>query len=134
MIRQTTLLGLLLAAGLNASPALSAEVDQNCASKRQVLQDKLAAAEQRGNPEELDGLRRALGNIDAYCNDVSLHRQRLASVDEARQAVQKQEQALREALGEGDQDKIAKLKAELAEARAELQQAQAASEAEETDQ
>ncbi|MGP0171535.1 DUF1090 domain-containing protein [Pseudomonas sp. NCHU5208] len=130
MIRQATVLGLLLAAGLNATPVFTAQAEFDCASKRQVLQDKLAAAEQRGDKQALDGLRRALGNVDAYCDDVSLHRQRLASVEEARQAVQEHEQALREALGEGDQEKIAQRQAELAEARAELQQAQAEAEAE----
>ena len=129
MIRQASVLGLLLAAGLNTTLFLTAHADYDCTSKRQLLLDKLTTAEQRGDTQALDGLRRALGNVDAYCDDVSLHRQRLASVEEARQAVQAHEQALREALGEGDEEKIAKRQAELAEARAELQQAEAEVEA-----
>lgn len=63
--------------------------------------------------------------MDAYCNDVSLHRQRLASVEEARQEVEQRKLDLREAMGQGDPEKIAKHQAKLAEARAELEQAEA---------
>ena len=121
MIRHTALFGLLLAANLNAMPLLAA----GCAVKRQVLQEKIDAAQQSGNTRELDGLRRALGNVDAHCEDASLHEERLASVKEAREEVQEREKDLREAMGTGDQEKIAKRQAKLAEARAELQQAEA---------
>ncbi|VXB01709.1 DUF1090 domain-containing protein [Pseudomonas sp. 8O] len=125
MIRQTALLGLLLAANLNATPILAAEGDSGCAAKRQVLQEKIDAAHKSGNSRELDGLQRALGNVDAHCDDASLHKERLATVKEAREAVQEREMDLREAMGKGDQEKIAKRQAKLAEARAELQQAEA---------
>ena len=115
MIRQTALFGLLLAA----------DGEDGCAVKRQVLQEKIEAAQQSGNSRELDGLRRALGNVDAHCDDASLHEERLASVKEAREEVQEREKDLREAMGTGDQEKIAKRQAKLAEARAELQQAEA---------
>lgn len=125
MIRQTTLLGLALAAGLNAAPILADEPQGGCAAKRQVLQEKIEAARENGNSHELDGLQRALGNIEAQCDDDSLHRERLASVEEARQEVQEREMDLRDAMGKGDQEKIAKRQAKLAEARAELEQAEA---------
>ncbi|WP_296270023.1 DUF1090 domain-containing protein [Pseudomonas sp. UBA6323] len=125
MIRHTALLGLLLAANLNATPLLAADGEGGCAVKRQVLQEKIDAAQQSGNTRELDGLRRALGNVDAHCEDASLHEERLASVKEAREEVQEREKDLREAMGTGDQEKIAKRQAKLAEARAELQQAEA---------
>lgn len=125
MIRQTALLGLLLAANLNATPILAAEGDSGCAAKRQVLQEKIDAAHKSGNSRELDGLQRALGNVDAHCDDASLHKKRLATVEEARKEVQEREMDLREAMGKGDQEKIAKRQAKLAKARAELQQAEA---------
>ncbi|MBH3340673.1 DUF1090 domain-containing protein [Pseudomonas sp. UBA7530] len=125
MIRHTALFGLLLAANLNAMPLLAADGEGGCAVKRQVLQEKIDAAQQSGNTRELDGLRRALGNVDAHCEDASLHEERLASVKEAREEVQEREKDLREAMGTGDQEKIAKRQAKLAEARAELQQAEA---------
>lgn len=125
MIRQTAVLGLLLAANLNITPLLAADGEGGCAVKRQVLQDKIEAAQQSGNSQELDGLRRALGNVDAHCDDASLHEERLASVKEAREEVQEREKDLREAIGTGDQEKIAKHQARLAEARAELEQAEA---------
>ncbi|WP_275545563.1 DUF1090 domain-containing protein [Pseudomonas sp. Marseille-Q0931] len=125
MIRHTALFGLLLAANLNAMPLLAADGEGGCAVKRQVLQEKIDAAQQSGNTRELDGLRRALGNVDAHCEDASLHEERLASVKEAREEVQEREKDLREAMGTGDQEKIAKRQAKLAEARAELQQAKA---------
>jgi multidrug resistance efflux pump len=125
MIRQTALFGLLLAANLNVTPLLAADGEDGCAVKRQVLQEKIEAAQQSGNSREMDGLRRALGNVDAHCDDASLHEERLASVKEAREEVQEREKDLREAMGTGDQEKIAKRQAKLAEARAELQQAEA---------
>lgn len=42
MICQTALLGLLLAANLNATPILAAGVDSGSAVKRQVLQERIA--------------------------------------------------------------------------------------------
>ncbi|HEY1029230.1 MAG TPA: DUF1090 domain-containing protein [Pseudomonas sp.] len=125
MIRQTTLLGLLLVAGLNATPVLAAEPDKGCANKRQVIEEKIEAARQSGNAHELEGLQKALGNVEAHCDDATLHRERLASVEEARQEVQEREMDLREAMGKGDQEKIAKRQAKLAESRAELEQAEA---------
>ena len=125
MIRQTTLLGLALAAGLTAAPILADEPQGGCAAKRQVLQEKIEVARENGNSHELDGLQRALGNIEAQCDDDSLHRERLAGVEEARQEVQEREMDLREAMGKGDPEKVAKRQAKLAEARAELEQAEA---------
>lgn len=125
MIRQTALLGLLLAANLNATSILAAEADSGCATKRQVIEEKIEAARQNGNSHELDGLQRALGNVAANCDDATLHSERLASVEQARQEVEEREMDLREAIGKGDQEKIAKRQAKLAEARAELQQAEA---------
>lgn len=125
MIRHSHLLALLLLAGLSSAAVMAAEPDTDCAGKRQVLQEKIEAAQQRGNTRELDGLHRALGNIEANCDDVTLHRQRLATVEEARQEVLQREMDLRDALGSGDPEKIAKRQAKLAEARAELAQAQA---------
>jgi hypothetical protein len=87
MIRQTALLGLLLAANLNATPILAADGDGGCAAKRQVIEEKIEAAHKSGNSRELDGLQRALGNVDAHCDDASLHKERLASVKEAREEV-----------------------------------------------
>lgn len=125
MIRQATALGLLLTATLNVTLPLAAEADKDCNDKRRVLQEKIETAQRQGNTAELDGLHRALGNVDAYCNDVSLHRQRLASVEEARQEVEQRKLDLREAMGQGAPEKIAKHQAKLAEARAELEQAEA---------
>lgn len=125
MIRQTTLLVLCLGASLGSAGALAAEPAGGCAAKRQVLEEKIAAATQHGNTNQLDGLRRALGNIEAQCDDDTLHRERLATVEEAKQEVQEREMDLREAMGKGDPDKIAKRQAKLAEARAELEQAEA---------
>lgn len=125
MIRQTALLGLLLAANLNATPILAADGDGGCATKRQVIEEKIEAARKNDNTQQLDGLQRALGNVEMNCDDATLHSDRLASVKEAREEVQEREMDLREAMGKGDQEKIAKRQAKLAEARAELEQAEA---------
>lgn len=126
MIRQAILLGLLLAAVLNTATIPLATAANGCDAKRQLLQEKIEAASKQGDSRELDGLRRALGNVEANCPDVSLHSERLADLEAARQQVQQREMALREAMGEGDARTIAERQAELAEARSELQQAEVA--------
>lgn len=130
MIRHVTLLGLLLAAGLNTTPILTAVADSDCASKRQLLQEKIEVARKQGDSRKLDGLHRALGNVDSHCTDESLHSERLADVEEARQEVHQREMDLRDAMGKGDAQAIAKRQAKLAEARSELQQAEAEARAE----
>ena len=55
----------------------------------------------------------------------ALRQERLADVKDARQEVEEREMDLRDAMGKGDQEKIGKRQAKLAEARAELEQAEA---------
>lgn len=121
MIRQATVLGLMLVAGLNVTPILAAKPDGDCAAKRQVIQEKIEAARQNGHSHELQGLQRA----QAHCDDAALRQERLADVKDARQEVEEREMDLRDAMGKGDQEKIGKRQAKLAEARAELEQAEA---------
>lgn len=122
MIRQLTLLGLLL----TSSAASFADNDSTgCAAKRQALQEKIEIARQHGNSRQVAGLEEALSQVEAHCNDDTLASRRQAKVEDARQEVQQREMDLREALGKGDPDKIAKRQAKLAESRLELEQAQA---------
>ena len=125
MIRQATVLGLMLVAGLNVTPILAAKPEGDCAAKRQVIQEKIEAARQNGHSRDLQGLQRALGKVEAHCDDAALRQERLADVKDARQEVEEREMDLRDAMGKGDQEKIGKRQAKLAEARAELEQAEA---------
>lgn len=126
MTRQPHLLVLLLAAGLTTLPAHATEPLTGCAAKRQELQEKLEMARHHGNSSQVNGLEKALRQLDANCTDEALHEERQAKLEKARQEVQEREHDLREAEAKGDPQKIAKRQAKLAEARAELEQADAA--------
>ncbi|VXC08855.1 conserved hypothetical protein [Pseudomonas sp. 8Z] len=124
MIRQAAVLGLLLIAGLNVTPPLVAEADKGCDSTRQVLQKKIASARLQGDTAELEGLHQAQKNVDAYCRGAQLQKERLANVEQAREAVEQREMALRGAIAQDDPQMIAKDQAKLAEAREEQAQSE----------
>jgi len=94
-----------------------------CDAKRAALEQELAYARQYGNTHRIQGLERALSNVNTYCTDESLKAELEQDVAQKELEVREREADLREAIAKGDPDKIASREEKLAEARYELAEA-----------
>jgi len=110
-----------------ASPLLAAEAAKppltGCAAKRAALENQLEQAKAQGNGNRVAGLQTALEKVKTYCTDAGLAQERKQNVLDAEKEVAQREQDLRKAMNKGDAAKVEKRKDKLAEARAELEQA-----------
>lgn len=126
MFRSSALMAAVLALGC-ASPLLAAEAAKppltGCAAKRAALETQLEQAKVQGNGNRVAGLQTALEKVKTYCTDAGLAQERKQNVLDAEKEVAQREQDLRKAMNKGDAAKIEKRKDKLAEARAELEQA-----------
>lgn len=118
---------LLLTAGLAlAGIAHAAEATPTgCAAKRQALEARIEQARVHGNDAQVAGLQKALDEVTAHCTDAGLRQQREDAFAKHRAEVREREADLREARAKGDVEKIAKRETKLAEARRELNAAEA---------
>lgn len=121
-MRTLAILAAILA--VYAEAALAAEPSPACDAKRASIEAQISEATARGRTRELAGLKKALENNKAHCTDQSLANEREAQIKKAQQEVEDRERDLREAEEKGDPKKIAKRKAKLEEARAELTEAE----------
>lgn len=113
-----------LLAGLLLSPLASADEPEplkGCAAKEAHVRGELAAAP-AGSAQQ-GGLQQALENIQRYCNDGSLHKERENKVLDAKREVSQRQADLDKAIRKGDPEKIDKRKNKLADARKQLQEA-----------
>ncbi|WP_376784706.1 DUF1090 domain-containing protein [Pseudomonas nitroreducens] len=126
MFRSSALMAAVLALGC-ASPLLAAEASgqplTGCAAKRAALETQLEQAKAQGNGNRIAGLQTAQEKVKTYCTDASLTQERKQNVLDAEKEVAQREKDLRKAMNKGDAEKIEKRKDKLAEARAELEQA-----------
>ncbi len=126
MFRSSALMAAVLALGC-ASPLLAAEAAKppltGCAAKRAALENQLEQAKAQGNGNRVAGLQTALEKVKTYCTDAGLAQERKQNVLDAEKEVAQREQDLRKAMNKGDAAKVEKRKDKLAEARAELEQA-----------
>lgn len=126
MFRSSALLAAFLALGC-AGPLLAADTATppltGCAAKQAAIESKLQDAKAHGNSNQVAGLQTALGEVKAHCTDAGLTQQRKQHVIDAEKEVAQREKDLRKAMSKGDAQKIDKRKDKLAEARAELEQA-----------
>jgi hypothetical protein len=110
-----------------ASPLFAADAAQppltGCAAKRAAIETQLEQARAQGNGNRVAGLQTALEKVKTYCTDASLTQERKQNVLDAEKDVAQREKDLRKAMNKGDSQKIEKRKDKLAEARAELEQA-----------
>jgi hypothetical protein len=106
------------------APAWAAGFGPACAAKQASIEAQIAAAQARGNRQELAGLNRALKATKAHCTDVDLERARDSRIRKAQRELAEREADLAEARGSGDQDKIAKRSAKVDDARRKLAEAE----------
>ena len=96
-----------------------------CAAKRHNIEQQIRQAETHENSYRLDGLKKAYAEVVATCTEASLKKEREADILKKQQKVSEREQELQEANASGRADKIAKKRAKLEEARADLLAAEA---------
>ncbi|HAT1528841.1 TPA: DUF1090 domain-containing protein [Morganella morganii] len=122
MTRFTTTV-LALATLLVSTSALSAQ--NGCDIKKSKIQEQLSYAKAHGNTHRVQGLERALQNVNTYCTPNSLRDDARDEVSDRTKEVAERKSDLQKAIDKGDISKIAKRERKLAEAEAELKEAQA---------
>ncbi|EPL8093502.1 MULTISPECIES: DUF1090 domain-containing protein [Morganella] len=122
MTRFTTTV-LALATLLVSTSALSAQ--NGCDIKKSKIQEQLSYAKAHGNTHRVQGLERALQNVNTYCTPNSLRDDARDEVSDRTKEVAERKADLQKAIDKGDISKIAKRERKLAEAEAELKEAQA---------
>ena len=122
MTRFTTAV-LALGTLLVSTSALSAQ--NGCDIKKSKIQEQLSYAKAHGNTHRVQGLERALQNVNTYCTPNSLRDDARDEVSDRTKEVAERKADLQKAIDKGDISKIAKRERKLAEAEAELKEAQA---------
>ncbi|MBT0518921.1 DUF1090 domain-containing protein [Morganella morganii] len=122
MTRFTTA-ALALGTLLVSTSALSAQ--NGCDIKKSKIQEQLSYAKAHGNTHRVQGLERALQNVNTYCTPNSLRDDARDEVSDRTKEVAERKADLQKAIDKGDISKIAKRERKLAEAEAELKEAQA---------
>lgn len=122
MTRFTTTV-LALATLLVSTSALSAQ--NGCDIKKSKIQEQLSYAKAHGNTHRVQGLERALQNVNTYCTPNSLRDDARDEVSDRTKEVAERKADLQKTIDKGDISKIAKRERKLAEAEAELKEAQA---------
>jgi hypothetical protein len=109
---------------LLAAPAFAAGPGPICAAKQAGIEAEIAAAQARGNRQELAGLDRALEAHKAGCSDAELERARDSRIRKAQRELAEREEELAEEQRSGKRDKIAKRSEKVEEARRKLAEAE----------
>lgn len=122
MTRFTTTV-LALGTLLVSTSALSAQ--NGCDIKKSKIQEQISYAKAHGNTHRVQGLERALQNVNTYCTPNSLRNDARDEVSDRTKEVAERKADLQKAIDKGDISKIAKRERKLAEAEAELKEAQA---------
>ncbi|MGJ7065618.1 DUF1090 domain-containing protein [Morganella morganii] len=122
MTRFTTAV-LALGTLLVSTSALSAQ--NGCDIKKSKIQEQISYAKVHGNTHRVQGLERALQNVNTYCTPNSLRNDARDEVSDRTKEVAERKADLQKAVDKGDISKIAKRERKLAEAEAELKEAQA---------
>lgn len=109
-----------------SASAMAAKSQNGCEIKKQNIEEQIKYAKQHGNQHRINGLEKALDNVNRYCTPESLYRDSQKDVAEKTKKVQEREVELQEEKQKGDdRSKIEKRERKLAEAQEALKQAQA---------
>ena len=114
---------LLLLLPLCTLPAFASAAEGGCAAKAQDIQQQIDYATQHGNTHRVDGLKKALSEVQTHCTEAGLQAERQKNIAEKQRKVDERRQELKEAQQTGKLDKVAKKQQKLAEAQAELKRA-----------
>lgn len=103
-----------------ASLSASAAATSLCQEKEQDIQREIGYAEKHNNQNRIDGLKKALSEVQAHCTDSKLRADHQEKIAEQKDEVREREQDLKKAKQKGDAEKVAKRAHKLQEARKEL--------------
>ena len=103
-----------------ASLSASAAATSLCQEKEQDIQREIGYAEKHNNQNRIDGLKKALSEVQAHCTDSKLRADHQEKIAEQKDEVREREQDLKEAKQKGDANKVAKRAHKLQEAKKEL--------------
>ncbi|HGJ5891795.1 MAG TPA: DUF1090 domain-containing protein [Arsenophonus apicola] len=95
-----------------------------CEIKKQKLQTEIEYAKKHGNKHRLDGLEKALKNLQHNCTSESVYQKNKNEVEKKRLKVKEREVDLKAAQTKGDKNKISKQQQKLQQAKTELRQAE----------
>lgn len=111
---------LCLSAAAASSTSAASELT-GCAAKRESIRSELRDAQQMGNTNKVEGLSRALDEVNANCRDDRLVQRHNEKIIKAQARVNQTERSLRLAQeANKEPKKIAKLEGKLEKARADL--------------
>lgn len=109
---------ILVLSSLSASA--SAFAISPCQEKEQDIQREISYAEKHHNQHRIDGLKRALSEVQANCSDSQLKADHQKKIAKQQAEISERQNDLREAEQKGDADKISKRQRKLDEAQQEL--------------
>ena len=119
---QILLAGLLVLAPTFSTLAAS-QTATGCEAKRLNIEQQIDYARTHGNSHRINGLEKALSELNANCTDEGLRAERESNVRKKERKVEDRRQELTEAQADGRIDKINKKQRKLEEAQAELNEA-----------
>jgi hypothetical protein len=91
-----------------------------CGEKEADIQREIGYAEKHHNQQRIDGLNKALKELRANCSDSSLRADRHKKITKQKEEIAERKAELQEARQKGDADKISKREEKLTEAEHEL--------------
>ncbi|WP_455426724.1 DUF1090 domain-containing protein [Dryocola sp. LX212] len=96
-----------------------------CSEKEADIQREIGYAEKHQNQHRIDGLNKALKEVRANCTDSSLRAEHQKKIDEQKEEIAERKADLQEARQKGDANKITKREEKLSEAEHELKDLEA---------
>lgn len=99
----------------------AAQASTLCGEKEQNIQREINHAEQHNNVHQVEGLKKALGEVKVHCTDSQLIADHQEKITRQKAKVAERQNDLDKARSKGDADKIVKREKKLAEAKSELE-------------
>lgn len=109
---------------LLSMPAL-AQVTSPCMEKKESIEREIGYASQHHNQHRIEGLKKALVEVQDHCSDSELRAQHQQKITKQRHKVAERQQQLTEARAKGNADKINTRQKKLSEAESNLKQLEA---------
>ncbi|RPH29354.1 DUF1090 domain-containing protein [Buttiauxella warmboldiae] len=103
----------------------AAQANSLCGEKERDIQREIGYAEKHQNQSRVDGLNKALREVRANCTDSGLRAAHQKKINQQQAEIAERKADLQEAHAKGDADKITKREQKLAEAEDELKTLQA---------